>query len=207
MSESGYHIYENLLVFVENEKYRNLKVIDGKVQDEREYVNTMEKKDYVLLKCEDSNKKQVYVIIFSPKSRYVKTSKEFNMIEHMINKKEKEHVSLILITHDSVKGNITGKMDEFKTNHIHATNYTYELFRQVIPEAKNVTVPKHTIIRGETAIQKILDENNFHSIEQLPKISVEDPQMIWLDGKIGDIVEIVGPSDSAGKRIAYRRVL
>jgi DNA-directed RNA polymerase subunit H (RpoH/RPB5) len=128
------------------------------------------------------------------------------MIEHMINKKEKEHVNLILITHDSVKGNITGKMDEFKNNNIHATNYTYELFRQVLPEAKNVTIPKHRIIRGEADIQKILNENNFHSIEQLPKISVDDPQTIWIDGKIGDIIEIIGPSDSAGKRIAYRRV-
>jgi DNA-directed RNA polymerase subunit H (RpoH/RPB5) len=206
MSDSGFHIYENLLVFIEDEKYRNLKVLEGKVQDEREYVNVMEKKDYVLLKCEDANKKQVYVIIFSPKSRYVKTSKEFNMIEHMISKKEKEHVNLILITHDSVKGNITGKMDEFKNNNIHATNYTYELFRQVLPEAKNVTIPKHRIIRGEADIQKILSENNLHSVEQLPKISVDDPQTIWIDGKIGDIIEIIGPSDSAGKRIAYRRV-
>jgi hypothetical protein len=64
MSDSGFHIYENLLVFIEDEKYRNLKVLEGKVQDEREYVNVMEKKDYVLLKCEDANKKQVYVISF-----------------------------------------------------------------------------------------------------------------------------------------------
>lgn len=70
---------------------------------------------------------------------------------------------------------------------------------------KSEFVPKH-IIMNEDEKQQVLNKFKI-TIRQLPRISVNDPVIKQLDGKIGDIVKIIRNSPVAGEFVYYRVVI
>ena len=228
--ESGFRMYENILVFAE--KYRGLKIISEKAKDERDFVHTVEKYEYFVLECidpsrpgykqgkqtdyvsKDSTKKgkpwgrRVFIFIMSPTTEIVTKSPKFVQLKHKIEKKDKEWVDMIIISLNGFNSHIKKKVNtDLIKSRIMVYNYIYDVFKQVMPEAKNVTIPKHTVIRGKKAIQKIMRENYVHNIEQFARVRANDVQVIWVGGQPGDLIEIEGPSENAGKRLAYRLVI
>ena len=64
-------------------------------------------------------------------------------------------------------------------------------------------VPKHTIIRDDKDIQKILEMSNCN-LDQLPVISKNDPVAKLKLGTNGDIFKIIRKSKTCGEDIYYR---
>jgi len=204
---SGYPIYQNVVIWLEGEKYRNCEILSDKVDDERSYVSLIERKNYFMLKCKDQNKKQVYVFIFPPGSIFLKSSNDFVRIEHFLERKPKEPVEIVVVTPDPVNPHIRRKIaNEFTPNKIEVRNYTYNIFKDEMPKSNSVIIPIHIVISDPAEIKKILEENKIEKVEQLSRIPVTDTQAIWHNAKVGDLIKIIGPSENAGKRIAYRYV-
>ncbi|MGL4670164.1 MAG: DNA-directed RNA polymerase subunit H [Methanobacteriaceae archaeon] len=70
---------------------------------------------------------------------------------------------------------------------------------------KNDLVPEHSIM-SEEDIKKTFKDLDFEK-EQLPKIKVEDPVSIHIGAKVGDVLEIIRESATAGTFITYRIVI
>lgn len=70
---------------------------------------------------------------------------------------------------------------------------------------KSEFVPKH-IIMHEDEKQEVLNKFKI-TIRQLPRISVNDPVIMQLGGKVGDVVKIIRNSPVAGEFVYYRVVI
>lgn len=70
---------------------------------------------------------------------------------------------------------------------------------------KSEFVPKHIIMNEDEKLQVL---NQFKiTIRQLPRISVNDPVIKQIGGKIGDVVKIIRNSPVAGEFVYYRIVI
>lgn len=204
MSTSDFDIYNNVLVFAK--KYRRYEVTSTEIDNERKYISEMESKEYILIECK-INGNSTYIFIFNVKSKFISKSNNFELIEHFIKYNKKQPVDIIIITKDHVNAHIKKKIIAMKKKNIVIHNYIYDNFVQIIPEAKNEVIPEHTVISDQIEIDKVIDDLKIKKIDQLPKIPLHDPAVIWAGGASGDLIKIIGPSESAGFRIAYRVVL
>ncbi len=66
-------------------------------------------------------------------------------------------------------------------------------------------VPEHSLL-SEKEKTALLEELRI-STKHLPKIKQEDPAIIALNAKAGDVVKVVRMSRSAGKAVYYRAVI
>ena len=71
--------------------------------------------------------------------------------------------------------------------------------------SKHVLVPKHEVINSREAI-KLLEEYHIE-VEQLPRITTNDPMVKALNAKAGDIIKITRNSETAGVTLYYRYVV
>jgi DNA-directed RNA polymerase subunit H (RpoH/RPB5) len=85
---------------------------------------------------------------------------------------------------------------------LHIQNYLYKHFTMELN--KGPLCSKHTILSPEDA-RKVCFELMTHG-HKLPSISVDDPQNIWIGGKINDIIKIEAVSEITGTCIRYRLV-
>lgn len=70
---------------------------------------------------------------------------------------------------------------------------------------KHELVPKHILI-AEREKEELLQKYGI-SLRQLPRISIDDPAIKELNGKIGDIVKILRKSPTAGESMYYRVIV
>ena len=70
---------------------------------------------------------------------------------------------------------------------------------------KHELVPKH-ILLTEREKEELLQKYGI-SLRQLPRISMEDPVIKDLNGKIGDVVKIIRKSSTAGESLYYRVIV
>ncbi len=66
-------------------------------------------------------------------------------------------------------------------------------------------VPKHKILNEEE--KKELLEKYKIKIKDLPRISIKDPAIMAIEGKIKDVIEITRESSTAGETRYYRVVV
>ena len=70
---------------------------------------------------------------------------------------------------------------------------------------KNELVPKHVIL-NDNEKQELMNQYKI-TLRQLPRILLNDPVIMNLGGKIGDVVKIVRKSPNAGESLYYRVVV
>jgi DNA-directed RNA polymerase subunit H len=70
---------------------------------------------------------------------------------------------------------------------------------------KHQLVPKHSVL-ADSKKEKLFKEFNISS-RQLPKIIVDDPAIIKLDAKAGDVILIERDSKTSGVTKYYRVVI
>lgn len=70
---------------------------------------------------------------------------------------------------------------------------------------KHQLVPKHVLI-AEREKEELLQKYGI-ALKQLPRISMEDPAIKELNGKIGDVVKITRNSATAGQSVYYRVII
>lgn len=70
---------------------------------------------------------------------------------------------------------------------------------------KHELVPKHILIT-EREKEEVLQKYGI-TLRQLPRISIDDPAVKSMNGKIGDVVKIFRKSPTAGESIYYRVIV
>lgn len=80
--------------------------------------------------------------------------------------------------------------------------FPYRNFVEVIPE--HVCVPNHTLLTDKEAADLLADE--YINRSDLPSIFHNDPPVVWIGGREGQIVCIRGASETAGEVIRYRKI-
>ena len=70
---------------------------------------------------------------------------------------------------------------------------------------KHILVPKHTKL-SDAQKEKLFKQYNIFT-KHLPKILIDDPAIIGLKVKAGDVISVERESITAGKAIYYRAVI
>ena len=78
---------------------------------------------------------------------------------------------------------------------------------QKISENKTNTmqIPKHRVL-SKVESDIVLNHFEIRYKKPIPAIIINDPPIIWEGGRIGDIIEIIRPSEVAGEAYYYRKV-
>ncbi len=76
---------------------------------------------------------------------------------------------------------------------------------QKFDAGKHMLVPKHSKV-SEKEKAEVLEKYSI-TLKDLPRIFANDPAILDLDVKEGDVIKIIRNSASAGESIFYRRVV
>ncbi len=213
-------IYNNLFIYF---NYKNLISLDNKIEDS-EFIKDIFNNEYFVIKTIsnkytkdeiknikdiiDNNKttnnkhKITYIIIFHYNSEIYSKTQELKKILVKL-KKIPFPYDIILITKNSVSTHVNNFIQSVKSK-ISIINYTYKLFTIIIPE--HILSNKHEILNKEDE-ENLLNNELFCKKQNLPKIRINDPQIIWSPGKINDIVKITRYDDITGISIYYRVII
>lgn len=170
------------------------------------------------------NYKVTYVILFHYSTDINAKTPEFKKIISLINKNPFLY-DIILITKNTLSTHVKNyiktinnkvfpeiidKNPKCKFNHnailcncfkLNIFMYVYDLFAIIIP--KHILSNEHKILPADE-VNHLLNNVLFCKKNNLPKIKIYDPQIIWSSGKVGDVVCITRNSDISGLSLYYR---
>jgi len=213
-------IYNNLFIYF---KYKNLISLDDQIKD-TEFIKNIFNNEYFIIKNVSNNYsneeikimkeninnmnfnnnkfKITYIIVFHYNSEIYTKTQELKKVLIKL-KKIPFNYDIILITKNSISTHVNNFIESIK-NKINIINYTYKLFTIIIPN--HILSNKHEILNEEES-NNLLNNILFCKRQNLPKIRLSDPQIIWTAGKINDIVKITRYDDITGISIYYRVII
>jgi len=179
---SLYHKYKNILLFLSDKQYRNYKLVDKELSD-KEFVDNIIKNEYIKITCKDKSDNTIYCYLLPNNSKYLEieyVTKLFNSL----NKESTYGTKVIMITKYDLNKHI--KKNYVNYNNLTIYNFPHKYF--IVPINKGPLCAKYRILSKDEAEELL---NNLMKINryELRKIRVDDPQMIWIDANVGDIVE------------------
>ncbi len=121
-------------------------------------------------------------------------------LRHMLNsiRRKKDIVTIVS------RNGMADRIYETISNEHNYTINSYLFDRFKIDVRRNVIVPPHFLCTKKETSQVLQDTNAL--ITSFPAISAGDPQVIWLNGKKGQLVRIERPHVS-GVELAYRVIV
>ena len=170
------------------------------------------------------NYKVTYVILFHYSTDINAKTPEFKKIISLIDKNPFLY-DIILITKNSLSTHVKNyiktinnkvfpsviiKNPSCKSKHnvnlcncfkLNIFMYVYDLFAIIIP--RHILSNEHKILPTEE-VDHLLNNVLFCKKNNLPKIKINDPQIIWSSGKVGDVVCITRNNDISGLSLYYR---
>lgn len=170
------------------------------------------------------NYKITYVILFHYSTDINAKTPEFKKIISLIDKNSLIY-DIILITKISLSTHVKNYIKTInnkifpsventntkcKLNHnvnlcncfkLNIFMYVYDLFVIIIPN--HILSNKHKILPAKD-VDHLLNNVLFCKKNNLPKIKINDPQIIWSSGKVGDVVCITRNNDISGLSLYYR---
>lgn len=132
-------------------------------------------------------------------------SKRANMIK-LINHIRYPRAEVLIITPTKVSSGVAKGLHAISGQVEHRGHrfkpFTYTLLNSIIPEYE--LVPKYTIL-SEDEINELKEW--FIDPDSLPKIFENDPQMVWIGAKVGDVIKFVYLSEVTIEAIGYCKVI
>ena len=84
-----------------------------------------------------------------------------------------------------------------------ATIQVFQVSELMFNITKHHLVPKHEVL-GEEEIKDVMERYSLKSIHQLPLIMKSDPVARYLGLRVGQVVRVTRPSQTAGEYVLYR---
>lgn len=183
-----WQIYINLQVLL---KYREWRVIPEKV-DHETFAKIMKTNKHINIVGKNRYGQDSTIVLTNHTSNIANHTKDFDSVISPLNGE------IILVSNKVLTNNIREYAAKLHKN---ISSYMFFNFAIVMPLAP--MVPVHRILTDQNEINMILE--NISKIN-LPKININDAQIIWLGAKIGDIIEITRLSEATGYSMTYRIV-
>ncbi len=226
-----YTIYNNIRSFY---NYRKLVSLDDELSQDQ-FIKTIQKDKYMLLSSinhdsisndaneVDQNKyrsAKTLIGSYNEKSKiddivitnillvYPGTeceNKRANMMK-LINHIRFPNANVIIITPTKVSSGVAKGLQSLSNQREHRGHsfktFTYTLLNSVLPEYE--LVPKYEILNDD----QINELKKWHiDPDSLPKISENDPQMVWIGAEVGQIIKFTYPSEVTIEAIGYCKVI
>jgi len=210
-----YAIYQNIISFYD---YRGLVPLSKELNQDG-FIKAIQKDKYLILasvnksdvagesgkidqqklaSAEDKHRVTVVLLVY-PNTEC--ESKRAIMLK-MLNRIAYPNVDVLIITSIKVSTSISKGLHAMSNADRSFRAFTYTLFNSVLPDHE--LVPKYNILNN-AEIDKI--KECFIDPDMLPRVFENDPQMVWLGAKIGDVVKFVYPSEITIESICYCKVI
>ncbi len=214
-------IYNNLFTYF---NYKNLVALDVQI-DDSEFIKTIFNNEYFIIKTisnsyskeqiqiinnnlnnnkfQNSNNLSIsYFIIFHYNSEIYTKTQELKKILIKLKNIPFQY-NIYLISKNSITTHVHTFIDSIKSK-ISIINYPYKLFTIIIPN--HILSNKHEILSDQET-NDLLNNILLCKKHNLPKIRINDPQIIWSPGNINDVVKITRYDDITGISIYYRLII
>lgn len=214
-------IYNNLFIYF---NYKELIPIDDQIEDS-EFIKNIFNNEYFIIKTVSNkysddqiqiikeninnikfqNSKNLnisYFIIFHYNSELYTKTQELKKILIKL-KNIPFNYNIYLITKNSISTHVNTFIESVKSK-MTIINYPYRLFTIIIPN--HILSNKHEIL-SEDETNNLLNNILLCKRHNLPKIRLNDPQIIWSSGKLNDVVKITRYDDITGISIYYRVII
>ena len=188
-------IYNNLFAFI---KYRNLISRDDQLTD-NEFNKKIQINKYILIKTDDVEGNLVNILLLHNNTEYNSKAVDFKKLINSIDKTGK----IIIISKDNITTFINKHINDLQIIKSNIDNYTYMHLSIIIPE--HISCVPHRILPIEEE-EELLNSVLYVDKKNLQVICINDPMVIWIGGKVGNVIEIKRSSEITGECIAYRRV-
>jgi DNA-directed RNA polymerase subunit H (RpoH/RPB5) len=196
MAEALYVRYEN--IFLLGLKYRKYEKIDEKLEQDV-FMQQMQQVGYVKVKFKDPiNFRPVYFLFISEHSNLASKSAELrNLLDSF-----RETCEIVLLMKNKLKQNIDSVLVPRK--HLNITVFLQKYLTRELPAAP--LCGRNRILERDEVLRLLNDDLDVR-LSELPIIRAEDPQCMWINAKVGDVIETVMESDNSGETVHYRVVV
>lgn len=144
-------------------------------------------------------KKTLYIFIVNDPSYTTKVS-DFKKLLSGITDPE---IDVLLVSKTYIKPAIQRYVNESAKKKITFKCLLFDNF--VVDVRESVLVPKHYLCTSEEQ-KNIMQENNIPNASLFPRIKHTDPQVIWCNGKVGQMIKIIR-NDHVGQTLYYRIIV
>lgn len=194
-------VYENILKMLPG---RNVN-IKHKILNQSELSSELNHIQYVKIegtRNEFNVNKKIVIILFSPKTDYADARPTFEKLYNSLLHGNTSNIELMFISGKSLSNNIKKFINDQrkKQTNIYVEHYTYEPFSYNLLENDSI-MPHRRLTEQES---DDLLSSIYKTKDRLPKISANDPPVVWIGGKPGDIIKIDRVSENTGESVAYR---
>ena len=185
-----YKVYKNAYKYIKIKKFNIIddktnidnKQLDGQPNDLKQFSKTMQFHSYIRIKAENDLETLYVFIVGDP--AFVSRVEKFKQLINTIAEKK---CQLVMISANNVKNTILKYLGSNDKKSIKFRNLNFNYFKT--DPRNHVLVPKHTLCDPEKVTQ-ILSEYHLDDVSQFPQIKLSDPQVVWVDGDVGDVIEI-----------------
>lgn len=194
--------------------------------EEDEFIKNIQYYGYILIETKDKSEKdrrfhktvlpvnrkkpvKTFILLLDLSSTYIQSSQNFTKLLNRVpgfDDNEKDHnIDIIIISYSSLNIHLTKKIDasikegDENNGFVHIYSYKYSHFSSERPKHK--LVPPHRILSKEEE-REVLN-SLFTEKKYLPKIKKDETISIWIGAEIGDVIEVLFPSEASGVEPKY----
>jgi len=190
--------------------------MDGYVIVEAEDMPNKDRRYRKQVSEENQKKKtRTYIVILDMNSKFASQSPEFLALMKRIpgfdHEKRDYNIDVIIVSQHELSSHIQKKIDLYRSFGTDTAGFTlledyqYHVFRSNIMDPNHAFVPRHRLLSKDEENELLAGRNA--EKKDLPRIHQSDPPIVWIGGEVGDIVEILQPSESTGTSYDYRVVI
>lgn len=199
-----YPIYSNLYKLL---KMRKL-TINNELLNAKDFETEITDKEFVEIDCTRQSEPML-AFLYGKFSRHLVSTDDFKRhIERIIKKKSPKSLLFIFDAHPdklTIFKNLTPNKIKNYLNSMKEIFIEYYDYRSLtINLPKHILWSKHEIAEPQEVEQMM--QRIRKSLESLPEICRDDPGVMWIGARPGDVVKITRESEMAGEAIVYRRV-
>jgi DNA-directed RNA polymerase subunit H (RpoH/RPB5) len=196
--EQLFEKYKNIQLFATSPKYRNYELVGDGFVDAETFKNKIQIFGHIMHSFRDPKNPDIPIdlYLFESESQTIKNTALFKGLLD----KYKDTQIIILITKEEL--NVYRKKSILKKSKIECKNYLHKHFMMELKDGPLCS--KHTILPSAEVTALCYDI--FAHGHNFPSILENDPQNIWIGGKVNDIVMIESHTPITGWSIHYRIV-
>ena len=196
INQQLFTIYQNLDVFYE---YRGLVSIDEKLENAK-FAQTIQRDKYLVLSAIAKSAKKgpttrTFVTVLVYPGTLCET--KWESMQRLINHIRHPNADVMFITPTKIANGVAKKLSSLSNESEHSERtfvaHSYNLLLSVVPRFE--LAPKYEILPETIA-------REFDSFT-LSKISENDPQIVWIGGRVGDVIKFTYLSEVTIHAIGY----